>query len=612
MKDALREVIAVLEQKTRPISFQELANETGFSVRYLRQLLEESRADGEANGFCIEAEFRRGCQIIVTDRALYDKMGRMDDEAVEQAKKVLCFLLDSGDYMRIEDLADRFYTSRATMDRIVRVGRRIAERFELEIMSRQRYGIRIQGNERNKRVCYAYCCNHREAEKEQGQRVQEILYQVLREYRYEVSDRSFHNLVYHIVILLKRLQSGEKIGDEMRLNQYYAQQSEIATELVKRLEREFDVQIPEYETGYLILHLLGKQALSTADEIEPYVYELVGDILQRIYEVRGLDMRRNWDLYVSLCLHIQPMLYRIRCHFVQENPLFYKIKREMIEAYNLAVIAAEVIAQKRGSVIGEQEISYLALHFALALTQEETVQPDMRILVVCGSGRGTSRLLQYKLMTQFGLTEDNITLSSLIQLSAMDVTGYSCVVSTVGIPFPVGIPVIMISPVMDEESGARLEVFLRKKQDDRGRAWDGILREEWLYSGLEYKNRKEILHFLSEQAGEFFESEDTLFDALMKREALSATEVGNQCCMPHPFGIFPSRSVVMIMILKKPVRWYREKVRVVIFGSFTREEEKRELLLDSLARLVSAKASIQNLIEEPTFSRLTACMEKQR
>ena len=129
MKDALREVIAVLEQKTRPISFQELANETGFSVRYLRQLLEESRADGEANGFCIEAEFRRGCQLIVTDRALYDKMGRMDDEAVEQAKKVLCFLLDSGDYMRIEDLADRFYTSRATMDRIVRVGRRIAERF---------------------------------------------------------------------------------------------------------------------------------------------------------------------------------------------------------------------------------------------------------------------------------------------------------------------------------------------------------------------------------------------------------------------------------------------------------------------------------------------------
>ena len=58
--------------------------------------------------------------------------------------------------MRIEDLADRFYVSRTAMGRLIKAVKEDLARFSLELKSRPKYGIMVEGTEKNKRLCYAH------------------------------------------------------------------------------------------------------------------------------------------------------------------------------------------------------------------------------------------------------------------------------------------------------------------------------------------------------------------------------------------------------------------------------------------------------------------------
>ena len=88
-----------------------------------------------------------------------------------------------------------------------------------------------------------------------------------------------------------------------------------------------------------------------------------------------------------------------------------------------------------GCEVTEDEQGYLAMHYAVASDHLKKPQ-NISVAVVCSSGLGTSRLLKHKVTEQFGLSEKQIVMLSLAQLSAADLHGGP------GTLFPAGQPIL--------------------------------------------------------------------------------------------------------------------------------------------------------------------------
>ena len=73
--------------------------------------------------------------------------------------------------------------------------------------------------------------------------------------------------------------------------------------------------------------------------------------------------------------------------------------------------------------MSEHEIGYLALHFQLAI--ERRKQADKKkVLVVCASGAGTSRMLAYRLQSQFGDRISEIQSAGVHDLKEMNADAF--------------------------------------------------------------------------------------------------------------------------------------------------------------------------------------------
>lgn len=597
MKESIKEVIELLYEKDDYITAKELSHQLNYSTRYINQIFGEMNDKSYHKVFHINYEPQKGYKLIILDQIEFERLMDIQKENVEIAKNVLKLLIDCNDYIKIEDIAEHFFMSRSNMDRIIKNAKEICKKYKLEIQSRPKYGIRIVGTEMNKRLCSAHLSHIKDISVEETKTIQEILYSVLKEYDYSMTDINFNNLVYHLLILLRRIRSGYNLLEEIKLNKEYEIESRIADRLIEELEKYFEIHIPFSEHHYIVLHLLGKQLMNQNQEISKDIFDLANIILERIYEEQFVDLRDDLDLHISLCLHLQPLLYRLKYNFNQKNPILNRVKREMLQGYELSLVAKKVIKEIYDLDMNEDETAFLAMHFNLSLMKHKQDKQKIKFLIICSTGRGTARLLLYKLMNKYEISQENIVLSSIIQMKNMDLNQFSCVITTIPITFDVPIPVIQISPIIDDKSMNKIKKFIQNKHENN------VYKKELCYFNKDFKSREEVLQFIVEQIHIHFKNETIKFDDLMKREELSPTEVGNQCCMPHPMDYYPQDPIVMVIILKKNIKWLNNKVKYIFYVSLPKEYANKTQILDEITSLVCDSEKLARLAKSGSFEK---------
>lgn len=603
MKTALIEVVQILYDNDCFLTFTELAEYSCYSKRYLAKLIREEEKEFTQYGFQIIQEFRKGYRLVVKDQEKFAQLENIKNEDQLRQKEVLLLLLDRDKPIRIQDLADHFYVSQSTMSRLLKDVREICEEHHLTLQTEHKKGIFINGNELHKLILRVHLDDGRETISEENVIIQNILYEVLNDYNYSISDMGFNNLVYHLIVMIQRIQNNQVIMDKIELNNEYAIQKEITDEICARLEEQFTVQISDNERIFVTLHLLGKQIVSENHEVNPVVFDLVDKILERVYQAKQVDLRNNMELRISLCLHIQPLLFRLEYNFSQENPMIEQIKREMAESYDIALIAKEVIYDRYKLLLDDQETGYLAMHFSLALSKDIKSTNQLKILIVCATGRATAKILQHKLMEEYRIAQEHLPLTSLVQLNNMDVSSYDCIISSISIPFRVDIPVIRISPLIDDESMGKIDNFFKKASYIKDNS-SHLLREDMVYAGADLKTKEEVVQFISTECMEKFACNEDIYSEIMKREELSSTEIGNMCCMPHTLDYYPTEPIIMVIVLKKPIQWEKGRVKYVFFNALPQQDERISYVVERITEIVSDREKLIEIENNPTIQQI--------
>lgn len=234
---------------------------------------------------------------------------------------------------------------------------------------------------------------------------------MLEKEKFAMSTMALDNLAVHLEVAVERIRTGHAIESSDGMQADLPERIlEVASHIAVQIENMTGVAFPLPEVCYIAMHLNGKQMYRanamTSDEnlvIPQEVNHIVSDMIEHIYEAFRIDFRDNLELRMGLCMHMVPLLARIKSGMRMKNPILQDIKREYPLAYEMATQACSVLRNVSPNPIKEDEIGYIAVSFALALERQKAKErAPKNILIVCASGKGSAQLLAYRYQQKFG------------------------------------------------------------------------------------------------------------------------------------------------------------------------------------------------------------------
>ena len=628
---------------TGGIAPKELAERLGVSTRTVRTYVQHANRllDGCA---VIEAKHGVGYTLRVVDAARFDEWRREQAAArhpgvpatkAERVTYLLNDLLARSSWITLDELSHMLYISRTTISRELKLVEATLNEFNLQIERRPHRGIRVVGEEKDRRVCLAYAVMQEltsangEAPGHSRARIDAVaraIETVTERDGYRVNSVAYQNLLVHMAVALMRVEQGGYIPLQVEQLERIKRghEFELAAQIAELIAAELGIALPEEEVAYLAIHLAGNQLLGSpagdpenpeaaagegALKISDEVWNAVSEMLEVVWRTYRFDFRRDLELRMNLARHIVPLSVRLAYDMHVQNPLLDDIKLKYPLAFAMAQESAGVLERAFGGTLSEPECGYIALAFALALERRKAEQPKKNVLVVCGSGMGSSRLLEYRLRQFFSDSLDQVIACDVRSVARQDFSRIDYVFSTVPIEEPLPVPVCRISLFFEDDEAERLRDVL--SQETRPGRIGAFFRRELFCAHLDAGSQDEVLELLCSRVIDAGFAPPPFLSLVRERERLLQTAYGNSVALPHAIEAVGGQTVVSVGLLDHAVDWAGTPVRCVFLISFARDPEPElEDFYQVVARLLENAADIHELLAHQSFETLLALVER--
>lgn len=290
------------------------------------------------------------------------------------------------------------------------------------------------------------------------------------DYDYPLTDISRVGLIVHLAISIQRIKQHEEIEIESSVLDSLKNSNEykLSLQISNKVEKEFNVVIPESENGYITMHLKGARVKSFSNDKE-YVFsnfELVrmtNHIIKCASERSGIDLSHDQQLLIGLITHLKPVLIRLKLHLTIRNPLLKDIKDRYPKYFELAIECQKFIENELDVSIPEEETAFLAMHIGSAVERQKGKQKrKIRVVVTCTTGIGSSKMLTARLNQEFDVFEIVDTISSLnLNKEDLEKRKIDLIISTIkNNDFP--LPSIVVSPMLNTKDVDYIQNYISK------------------------------------------------------------------------------------------------------------------------------------------------------
>ncbi|ABS74781.1 BglG family transcription antiterminator [Bacillus velezensis] len=524
-----------------------------------------------------------------------------------------------------KEIAAQHFVNRASIKKDVSAVEEWLKRFDLILVSKQRLGLKIEGDEKNKRKALARISDLIDNAEFTSQFIKSKFLSYEADFvRKEIkllqknhsiyfTDETFESLLLHTLLTIRRIKMKQPVAISARQLDAVKKKKEYEWTLacLKRLEPVFAIRFPEEEAVYLTLHIIGgkvrypSQLEKKLDLEDSELSKVVRHLINRVSELQMLDFYKDQELINGLNIHLDPVLKRLSYDLSVSNPMLHDIKKMYPYLFHLIIDVLEDINQTFDLYIPEEEAAYLTLHFQAAIERlRRNSHNPKRTIIVCHMGIGMSQLLRTKIERKFHY----ITVKDCI--AKAELTEYikkhkdiDFVISTIGLG-NVTIPHIVVSPLLESADEKKLSAFLQQLDISHR-------REQKTFKML--NDTTPFLVFLQQETEHRYQVIEKLAQALYEkgyvekeygihavmREKMSATNIGAGIAIPHANSKYIKQSAIAIATLKEPIEWGTEKVSVVFMLAVKHEDQNKvKQLFSELSYLSEQPAFIQKLTEE--------------
>ena len=609
------------------ITAAELAKQMGLSEKTVRTRVKELEKELLPCGARIISKQGHGYRISITDPLLYQELikslsadgNALPTSSQERILYLLSCLLNSGDYVKLDDLSSFLFVSRNVLTGDLKKAEDMLLKYGVRLVRKPHYGIRAEGTEFDKRLCISNYLmkpdlilqGHRRRSTDEMRSIGDTLLTCIREHNIKLSEVLFQNLIIHIYIAAKRIKAGlymtAKEADFFQIS-LGEKEMVIAQDLAKGLEASQGIVFSEPEIKYLAIHLAGKRSIGEEDgerikpEIPRRLMVLITEMLQSVYDSFKIDFRQNQELILSLSQHMVPLDIRIRYDMGTDNPLLEETKKNYFLAYAIARQACIIINQHYHKSLSEDEVGFIALLFALALEQEKRNNGRKNVLIVCASGKGSAQLLTYRYKEEFGNYLNQVYTCNTHELDHFDLSKVDYIFTTVPLEISVPVPVISVKDFLgDREILAVKKILFMGNKSFLYEFYDRRL----FFTDIRGESKEEIIGELCRRISTVRELPKGFYDAVLKREKLAQTDFGNLTAFPHPYKTLTEESFVCVGILRKPILWNTNQVQAVFLVSIGEEEQEQlQAFYQLTMNLLLNQRGVLRLIKEASFDTL--------
>ncbi|MGG0737182.1 BglG family transcription antiterminator [Niallia taxi] len=490
----------LLEDMKEDVTIKQLADIVNVSERTIHRDLKNIEDVLQAFHLKLQKKAGVGVKVIGAQGDIYQlrvtilKQDFTEYTPDERLIVALCTLLDNKEPVKLFSLANDMGVTTATVSHDLDKLEPIIKRYDLQLVRKRGYGIELEGSEDAKRKAITSLISERFdvpeflkmvrdniqkkstnkidsiserllglVHKEKIILIEGIIEEINEELPYSLADSSYVGLVVHIALAMERIQRGENITlQEDYLRELKSTKEFIfARKIAARLERTFEVTIPDEEIGYITMHLRGAKIRYDKDigikdeniEVAVIVQSLIKNV-ENLLHTRLLDE----TLSQGLLAHLQPALYRLKQKMRISNPLLSNIKDDYYDLFKVVKKAAELTLPNQD--IPEEEIGYLVLHFGAALNSKQ-LTTKLRVLIICSSGIGTSKMLAAKIGNEIpGLSE--IKTASVFEMKNISLDEYDAILSTIPIE-DMNRDYFVVSPILTNQELELVKNYLQEK-----------------------------------------------------------------------------------------------------------------------------------------------------
>ncbi|WP_336765201.1 BglG family transcription antiterminator [Paenibacillus sp. USHLN196] len=495
-----REIVEFLLEHPHEVTAGEIAVEVKVSTRTVHRELQMIEQWLEPLGMRLEKKSGTGIRIdsgsddLTALRQQLEGKEYVEFTPEERKLFMLCILLDESEPVKLLALASdlKVTVSTVTTDlddlesRILQAG--------LKLVRRRGYGVKINGSETFHRTAIAALALEFLDESdlfgrqpEQGGsivnqklldmighgdvlKVENALWQPDIEWLENIPERQYMKLLIQLSVAVVRIRKGfgigrisprEKKGDEI------AEQGEIkvspylASRLCSVLSTQLGLTFSQDEQAYFHRLLIETEQRIHSSRLLPIddliLLDRVHSLIDQMQDRTHYAFHEDRLLREGLIGHMQPVMERIEEQQIIRNPLLQQIRKDYDSLFE---DVKKSVHQAWPSVeVPDEEIGFLVMHFGASIERLRALKREIRAIIVCTSGIGSSRMLSSRLTKE--IPEIRIMDSvSWYEATRIPTDEYDLVLSTVDLPMDEH-QYYKVSPLLTAEESERLRHFIR-------------------------------------------------------------------------------------------------------------------------------------------------------
>lgn len=490
-------ILKDLESAIEPITAKALAVKYNISLRTIRNDINEiSNYVKTLEGVNFIKVPGLGMRIA-TEKNIYNQLEKeinLENLSIYRAEDrsyvlLFCFLLLPNP-ITAEELANKMQLSKNTIINELKAANEQVKDYRLQIIGKKNHGYYLQGEE----IDIISLINSL-IEKANKKKIQYILFENEDIFLNNLEKRQIDQLLNYInddLVLMINDYARLKIwlaffikrctyGNSLTLNHNYyvdvlndENHSKIER-LAKEIYQLFDLTIDQGHLEFLTF-IIANYTYWVDDKIVReetsrlvLAVEAMLKEAQKVYPELIIEYEQ---LKNDILTHIQLTLNRYKLNLPNTNPILTQIKTKYGEIYSVVENASKAFEKVYGLKMDEDEIGFLTLYFCRSLEKSHQLA-EARILVVCNSGRGASKLLATRIMNNMPEVHivGMIPVLDLERQSDM-INNVDLILSTIPL-HDIQKPVLIVSPFVSEQEILKIkEAIIKGKMQGKASTTD--------------------------------------------------------------------------------------------------------------------------------------------
>ena len=521
-----------------------------------------------------------------------------------------------------DELAYEMNVGRTTLMSDLKKLRAELEPYQLEILGKTSKGLMLRGRESDIRQ-YVLDQNYTQLYRDYplDDEIRDAAAGMLSAFEKSVQQ----SFLQFLTLMLDRFLNGHYIGELSASYYNLTARPEfgVVDALMNRIAALLRVELPVEEKLFVLLPIIGMRTPADVQNMQSITLDrsvrgLMDKVLRRIRAEMDIRMESG-EFTDEFLYHLMFMLNRLRFHVRLKNPMLSDLKEKYPLAWQMAGIAARVVAEDYGLTVTDDERGYLASYFGVFLEESGARQRrTFRVAVVCGTGRVTARLVAAQLKKVLDSSAE-LTLLADERVTADLLDGFDIVLTTVELSCTCSRPVIRIHEIFNEQE------LLHKIE--KAKYWDQVdvpmLDNNWfVMTGLLDESRffrldgadsydaavARMAHSLTRSG----QVDAGFLERLRARERRGTMVFDHAVAIPHTVQEAGDRLVLAVGVCGEPIRHQGHEIRIIFLLGLPQQADGLLIrVYDEIIRITQDNDLLGRIAAADSFPALLRALYRQ-